>query len=151
MGSYPDIIVTGTESPRILLAVETRLDSARYDQAARELQNYLVSMSCPVGLVATPQEVGIYRNHFTGPGPDAVEEVCRLRDVRVFPGVDQLPIAERGAAFERLVQIWLEELAQGRLLNALPPDFRNAVELHILPALENGIVRASGPRLGTRR
>jgi len=146
MGSYPDIIVTGTESPRVLLAVETKLDPRLSDEAAEELRAYLVRMSCPVGLLATPEELRIYRNHFTAPGPDTVEEVGRHNARGIFPGVGQLPVSDRGAAFEKLVQYWLEELAQGRLLNLLPADLRSTVVSYILPALENGTVRASGPR-----
>jgi hypothetical protein len=54
--------------------------------------------------------------------------------------------AMQGFELENAVQSWLERLAGGAGLSALPEPLRRALEEHVLPAFEHGEVRAARPR-----
>lgn len=150
MASYPDILITASDSPRILVAVEARLDRQRLENAIQQLRHYMVQMSCPVGLLVLPDELYIYRNKYTGTDENAVERIGHYRLGSAFQRFDRVSaghsLQAKGRLFESYVQHWLEHLPMSDEIERLPPDLKDALEIHVLPAIESGVVRAAGPR-----
>ena len=150
MASYPDILITASDSPRVLVAVEARLDHQRLENAILQLKRYLVQMSCPVGLLVLPDELYLYRNKYTGIHESDVEQIGRYSLGGLFEGFrwesEKQSPQERGRLFESYVQNWLERLPWGRGMDELTPELKRDLETHVAPALEAGIVRAAGPR-----
>ena len=77
MASIPDIIVTSTDSPRVLIAVAALQHNTAMESAAHRLRHYMAKMSCPVGLLVLPEELYIYRNRYTGADEKAIDETSR--------------------------------------------------------------------------
>jgi hypothetical protein len=149
MASFPDIIVTSPDSPRVLIAIETKIAQKLSKDAVRQLQHYMVKMSCPLGLLVSPEELYIYRNRYTGSDENAIDEIGHYRLGNAFQGfVGRSPEQSPAKAylFESYVQRWLEHLPKSDEIERLPADLKEALETHIVPALESGIVRAAGPR-----
>lgn len=144
----PDVIVTASEGLGVSLVVEVKLSLANKSQAEEQLKRYMVSMRCPVGLLITPERLWIYNDSYSAPGLGSVELVGEfpLFGLRVVQlDADAFP---RGPEFalERAVQRWLEGLSTESERQKLPPDLREAVEEYVVPALNEGQVRAAGPR-----
>lgn len=149
MASFPDIIVTSSDSPRVLIAIETKLAQKPSKDAVQQLQHYMVKMSCPLGLLVLPEELYIYRNRYTGSDESAIDEIGHYRLGNAFQrfaerSPEQSPAREY--LFESHVQRWLEHLPKSDEIERLPADLKEALETHVVPALESGIVRAAGPR-----
>jgi hypothetical protein len=150
MASVPDIIVTSADSPRVLIAVAALLDNRALESATHQLRHYMVKMSCPVGLVVLPEELYLYRNRYTGADEKAIDEIAHYQLGNVFQMFAHLsagkPPVTKGDLFESYVQEWLEHLPNSSELERLPAELKDALETHIVPVLENGTVRATGPR-----
>ncbi|SRR6266568_1899570 len=157
MASAPDILVTATDSPRILLVVEAKLAVKDLADIEPQLKRYMVKMGVPVGLFVTPKIMGIYRNKYTGKSEESVERV-KLFDIptswSVFSRFLHL-IPEKSAgqkasnvamAFEENVQSWLEHLRTSGFLQDISPEAQDAFSDYILPALNEGTIRAAHPR-----
>jgi len=124
-----------------VVEVKSTASDARTSEGA--LKSYMVHMSCPVGMLVTPEQVRFYRNRYTGYAPQAIEMIgeCPTGDLlRVFPK-DSL----RESELERSVEEWLEGLRVGSD-RSWPSAVREAVESSVLPIVSDGIVRAGGPR-----
>jgi hypothetical protein len=139
----PDILVTRTDSPEVLLVVEVK--SAVSDRKSSEaaLKSYMVHMSCPVGMLVTPEQVRFYRNRYVDYAPQTIEMVgeCPTSELlSAFP-----KDAVRESELERSVEEWLEALRVGGD-RSWPPAVREAVESSVLPIVSDGTVRAGGPR-----
>lgn len=149
MASFPDIVVTSTDSPRILVAVETKINRKPDKAAFQQLRHYMAKMSCPVGLLVSPEELYIFRNRYTGNDETNIDEIGRYRLGNIFQEFVNMPADQasvnKGFLFERFVQNWLERLPIGEI-KRLPAELRDALETHVVPALESGVVRAAGPR-----
>lgn len=87
MASVPDIIVTSTDPPRVLIAVAALLDNRALESATHRLRHYMVKMSCPVGLVVLPGELYIYRNRYTGADEKAIDEIGHFQLGNAFQNV----------------------------------------------------------------
>lgn len=145
MAFHPDIVVLSSESPQILLAVEAKTMEADAANLSNQLKQYLLRMSCPLGLIVYPGSVSLYRNEFSALGAESIREVGTFR-FRVPPwGVREL---EQGGErdFERRVQTWLEQLARTSEVSAGSPEMKIAFENYVLPALSGARIRAAGPR-----
>jgi hypothetical protein len=150
MASYPDILVTSPDSPQILMAVEARLDRKALEAAIKQLRHYMAKMSCPVGLLVLPDELFIYRNRYTGIEENAIEQIGHYQMGDAFQRFARVSaqhgVKAKGLLFESYVQQWLQYLPQSDDIQRLTPELKDALEVHVLPALESGIVRAAGPR-----
>jgi len=150
MASYPDILVTSSDSPQILMAVEARLDHKALENAMHQLRHYMVKMNCPVGLLVLPDELYIYRNRYTGTDERAIEQVGQYHVGEAFRRFARVSTEHssqtKGRQFESYIQHWLEHLPKSDEMERLPANLKDALETHVVPALESGVVRAAGPR-----
>jgi hypothetical protein len=138
----PDIVVTKPDSPEVLLVVEIGGNVADQKGAETALKSYMVQMSCPVGMLATPEQVRFYRNRYTGYAPQTIDMIgeCRTSEL-----LGTLPRGVTASDLEHPVEEWLESLRAGGD-RSWPPSVDEAVESSILPVVSSGIVRAGGPR-----
>lgn len=141
----PDILVTEPDSCMALLIVETKLyeDPGVSDA---QLKRYMWQMSCPLGVIATPRTLFIYRNRFTGYSDDSVERIGEFG-----APTEWIEFEERGSGseFEAAVQRWLELLRVSPESAHVSRETRQALSESILPTLVAGQIQAAGPRLRT--
>jgi len=139
----PDIVVTRSDSPEVLLVVEVKSSVAEQKGSEAALKSYMVHMSCPVGMLVTPEQVRFYRNRYTDYAPQTIEMIGES------PTSELLGTFPRGAVtasdLERSVEEWLESLRVGGD-RSWPSAVREAIESSVLPVVSSGIVRAGGPR-----
>lgn len=145
----PDVIVTASEGLGVSLVVEVKLALSDRSRAEEQLKQYMVSMRCPVGLLVTPEWLWIYNDSYSAPGLASVECVGEfplsgLRALQLDAGVASRQQAE--FALEQAVQRWLEGLSTESERQKLSPALREALEEYVVPALNEGQVRAAGPR-----
>ena len=140
MPFYPDIVVTEQGSSNPLLVVEAKAVKATADAEA-QLRHYMWEMSCPVGLLASPGEIAIFRNLFTGYSDDSIERAG------VFPAPSSWSKyrGQSGAEFELHVQRWLEDLTKRS--TELSQEATDALQQLVIPGLLNGDIHAAGPRI----
>jgi hypothetical protein len=129
----PDIVVTRPDSPEILLVVEVKRNVADQKSAEAALKSYMVHMSCPVGMLVTPEQVRFYRNHYTGYEPQTIEMIGECPTGELLGKLPRGAVAE--SDLERPVEEW-----------PWPVAVREAIESSVLPLVSAGIVRAGGPR-----
>jgi len=146
----PDIIVTRRDAPDLALVVEVKDQRADVQTTERQLRRYMFGMGCPVGMLVTPRTLRLYRDRYTEYGEASVEFVGEFPIEGLF-AADVTVARASGAAtpgfdLENAVQSWLERLADGAKVSALPEPLRRALEEHVLPAIEHGEVRAARPR-----
>ncbi|WP_437294159.1 hypothetical protein WMF45_34540 [Sorangium sp. So ce448] len=157
MSFAPDILVTSRDGTSRSLVVEVKLSIHDLQASEQQLKAYMVRHGYATGMLVTPDAVRIYRDTFASYEEGSVELVGAFSTAGVFEaGVASTirAIEEpglRGVQFEDEVQRWLEGLTNPSNLAALAPDLREAVEDHVVPALEQGEVRAAGPRASMRR
>lgn len=137
-----DIIVSSPDSTESLLIVEARLADRTPAVTETRLKESMLQLSCPVGLIVTPERMSIYLERFTSRKPDSIELIGEF-------AIGHLLQFKFGSApaFEDAVQHWLENLPQTasseRVNNS---DLWRALNIYILPAIEAGKVRAAAPR-----
>ena len=138
-----DILVVAPGG-RIHLVAETKpsLSPAEREASAAALKHYMVSMRCPVGLLVTRETLGLFRDRYTDYTAESVEEVGEFMTTEI----ESLRAARDPVELEQAVRDWLEDLPSSSARSRLPTDLREAIEEYVLPALEEGEVRASGPR-----
>lgn len=157
MSFEPDILVSSPDAHDIALVVEVKLREDALEQAEQQLKRYMFGMRCPLGMLVTPVALRLFRDTYTSYGEESIERIGEYSTRGLFddalagyPRDDDAAI--HAFRLEDAVQAWLERLAAGADLAELPPDLRNAVEDHVLPALANGDVRSAGPRVrGSRQ
>jgi hypothetical protein len=139
-----DIVVVSRATGRPILAVETPL-AGELDSATSQLGAYMKAVGCPTGLVVVRNRLRILQERYSGTEPGRIEVVADLDTSQVrslaSPGAGRASVGE----FEERVQAWLEGLDRAAMLR-LPGPLRDAVLRWILPALDVGEIRASGPR-----
>jgi hypothetical protein len=148
----PDIIVTGEDTPRILLAAETKLAPETHKEDESRLKIYMVQMKCPIGLLVTPDVIEIFWDTYTAHSEKSVERVGAFpapKDWDIFKaphhGSSEPHLEFR---FEVAVKSWLEHLANApsTYLKEFPKETREALKDYVVPALTQGVVRLAGPR-----
>jgi hypothetical protein len=140
----PDIIVTTRDAHDLALVVEVKLQVVDPEAVEQQLRRYMFGMGCPVGMLVTPRTLRLYRDRYKEYGQDSVEFVGEFAIEKVF--APDLAAAKHEFDLENAVQSWLERLADGAKLSALPDPLRSALQEHVLPALERGEIRAARPR-----
>lgn len=154
----PDIIVTGYETPEILLVAEVKLLNGRRTEAESRLKMYMLQMRCPTGLLVTPDVIDVYRDRYIGHSASSVERVGTFAAPKDW---DSFKSASHGLGrnavhdpmrFEETVKSWLVLLANSpsEYLKELPKDVRDLLKNYVIPALTLGDVRLSGPRESLR-
>lgn len=140
----PDIIIGKPDTSEVLLAVEVKAGAVSSEAAEAALKAYMVRQSCPAGMFVTPEEVLFFRNRYTGYDVETIQPIgsCRTSDL-----LDTIPgrtISER--ALVQAVEQWIESL-ETRRDHPWPSTATEAIESCVLPAVIEGVVRATGPRL----
>jgi hypothetical protein len=146
MAFEPDIIVVGPESSEIALVVDVKTDLRDRETAEHQLKKFMSAMGCPVGLLVTPQRLWLYRDRYLAASEDSITQVGEFDLKRVLRFEPSGASHKDAFAFEELVQSWLEGLASESGLRELPSELRRAAELHIVPAISQGTIRAGHPR-----
>jgi hypothetical protein len=141
----PDILVTEPDSSSVLLIVETKLYEVPSGSDS-QLKRYMWEMSCPLGIIASPRHLWIYRNRFTGYSDDSVEQIGQFAAPAKW-----IEFEKRSSAteFEIEVQRWLELLQINPESAQVSPDTRIALSESVFPTLIAGQIQAAGPRLRT--
>jgi len=149
----PDIIVTSSQASAPVLVVEAKLHLVNSADAEEQLKRYMLEAGCRTGLLVTSDRLRIYRDRFKRSGEDSIEFVGEY-DLTGTLGrtwreaAEHVDARERGVAFEREVQAWLESLPS--VVDELPSPLREAIDEHVGPVLAQGEVRAAGPRWRAR-
>lgn len=157
MASAPDILVTAHDSPHLLLVVEAKLATMDLAEFEAPLKRYMVQMGAPVGLLVTPTEIAIYRNRYIATSEISIERVGHLQAPESFPFLSRFRrlaseerigprVSHETSDFEEHIQSWLERSSESGTFEGLPPQLQDAFSDYILPALQEGIIRAAHPR-----
>ena len=139
MAFEPDILVN-TPDGRVMV-VEAKVDVQDLPRTEEALKRYMVGMQYPFGLLVTPEKVRVYRDFYSSLSPGSVQEVEEFDGARIWR---QNP-PRQGLDFEAFVQQWIENLVDFPA-DSLPPQFRDIVQVYVLPAIASGEVRAAHPR-----
>jgi len=144
MAFTPDVIVTTDYSPAtIALVAEAKDATASLDEAALQLKHYMLQMSCPVGIIFTPQTLRIYKDRFLERSENSIELVGD------FPTHELLkvwqPVAGAELAVECVLVNWLDHLARTGEVLVSDPRLKSAIEEYILPAVSGGRVSIAHP------
>jgi len=143
----PDLIITADEGTDFLLVVELKREPTHLAETESQLRQYMLAMRCPVGLLATPRTLRIYCDQYISATEDSVKligEYAAPDDWALLDG--RRNAKDAGVAFEDVVRAWLEGLSTEPGFRSLPPDLREAAEHYLVPALNQGAVRAAHPR-----
>jgi hypothetical protein len=143
MAFIPDVIVTTDYSPAtIALVAEVKGVAASLDEAALPLKQYMLRMSCPVGIILTPQVLRIYKDRFLA---RTVDSIVLVGD---FPSGELLkarkPVTE--LAIESALFEWLEEVAETGQARVRDVHLKSVIDEHILPSISGGRVSVVHPR-----
>ena len=141
MALQPSIVVTGPDSPKVLLVVNVQGSAADLTGAETDLKVYMARMDCPAGMLVTPEQTRFYRNNYTDYTPQTVELIGEC------PTIDLLGAPEKVAEtyLEWFVQEWLEDLSGGAR-RPWPSTVREAIEFSVVPMVIGSRVSAGGPR-----
>jgi hypothetical protein len=146
----PDIIVTGEDTPRILLAAEVKLSRPIRKEDESRLKTYMLQMRCPIGLLITPDVIEVFRDTYTAHSENSVEQVASFPSPEAWQNFKASHQDEphAGLRFEETVRFWLERLGTSPSphLSEFPPQTREALSDYVLPALTQGAVRSTGRR-----
>lgn len=142
MAFQPDILVTESGSPHVLMIIESKLFEDKRESDS-QLQRYMWEMSCPVGLLVFPRHLRIYRNRFTGYSDDSVQLIGSFPSPSTWQEFEE---RKSGFQFERAVQHWLETLRTNPDHAQVPPETQKALVEYVIPALISGEIQAAGPR-----
>jgi hypothetical protein len=146
MPAQADIIVSSPDSTEVKLVVEAKLQISDLRESEHQLKSFMLQRRSPLGLLVSPQRLWIYLDRFTSYSEDSIE---RLGEFDVNGLIKfQTPATGSEVAFENAVQAWLEDdlyesVSRGQVQN---PKLLEIVSHYLLPAVETGIVRATGPR-----
>lgn len=151
-----DILVTASDSPQILLAIEVKIAVRDLAEAASPLKRYMVGMGVPAGLLVTANRIVIYRNYYLSESEDSVKQTKVIDLPKFDPRLsryltppsetDNQKPAERALIFEENVQSWLEHLRLPESSHDLPSELKEAFGDYVLPVLNQGVIRAAHPR-----
>jgi len=139
-----DIIVSSPDSTEVKLLVEAKLGNPKFPESESQLKRFMLQLGCPLGLLISPQRLWIYVDRLTSYSEDSIERVGEfstneLIDLRGAASADEV-------SFENAIQNWLENLSRSTLSRVKDPKLREIVSHYLLPAVETGVVRATGPR-----
>ncbi|HKQ86775.1 MAG TPA: hypothetical protein VJS43_08400 [Candidatus Acidoferrales bacterium] len=141
-----DIIVRSADSTETKLLVETKLSLVDLARVEGQLKGAMLDVSCPVGIIVTPERMWMYVDEYTSTGPTSIHLVGEfaIGDLLRYKGPGS---AGEGRDFENFVQHWLEILPQIATRDRVPnARLWDALNRFVLPAVETGDVRAAAPR-----
>ena len=96
--------------------------------------------------LVTPQNLWLYSDQYLTSSEDSIRQVAAF-DITNLLNFRPSGAGQRDAlALEGVVQSWLEGLGTESGLRELPAELRRAVQLYIVPAISQGMIRAGHPR-----
>src|SRR5947207_9708830 len=113
MPSDFDIIVRRKDTSEILLICEVKMLREQIDNAELHLKEAMARLSCPLGLLFTPELLRIYLDRYTSDNP--VQSIGTVGDFDARPLLRHIYTPGRNGSerdFETAVQNWLESLPQ---------------------------------------
>ena len=135
-----DIIVRSPDSTSVKLIAEAKRTLPDVAPVEEQLKDAMLRLSCPVGLIVTPEKMWIYADQYISSDAASIERIGEFKVARLFP-------ASVTQHFESFVQQWLEDLPRTATRNHVADEkFWNALNKYVLPAIETGDVRAAAPR-----
>jgi hypothetical protein len=149
MPAHIDIIVRSPDSTEVKLVVETKLFINDMAAVEEELKSSMVHLSCPVGLIITPEKMWVYADTYSSSDVASIQGVgeFKISHLLSYKHSANERTADQSRDFENIVQHWLESLPQTATREHVA-DRRLWDELnkYVLPAIESGDVRAAAPR-----
>jgi hypothetical protein len=140
----PDVIVITDYSPAtVALVGEAKANTVSLDEAAVPLKQYMLRMSCPVGIIFTPQVLRIYKDRFLGRTQDSIELIGDFPSGELFKS--HQPGAGPESGVESALVEWLDELAHRGQVQVGDLQLKSAIAEHILPAISGGRVSVVHP------
>jgi len=127
------------------LVAEAKSATANIEEAALQLKEYMLLMSCPVGIILTPQVLRIYKYRFRGRTQDPIELVGDFSPRELLGKLE--PLAGGESAVESTLVGWLDELAHAGQVAVSDQRLRSAINEHILPAVSGGRISIVHPRI----
>jgi hypothetical protein len=156
MSFRPDILVTASDSPRVLLVVETKTKLLNPTLAEKQLKQYMQQMSCPVGLLITLDSIFIYKDRYLSHSEDSVDRIGPFPVPSEWEALEFLRVEHDdqsdktrqkfAAEFEEAIKLWLERVRVLNSVKGFSPEAEDALNSYVLPALSAGVIRATGPR-----
>jgi len=145
----PDFFIVEAGSPtKIMLVVEAKLGTDSKEAGESQLKQFMLAMSCPVGLLVTPTQISIYRDTYTERSEGSIERMGP------YPVPSNWAVAKavggggaRELEFEQRVRSWLEQVSSSRTVKGLPREASDAFDSYVIPALSSGLIRGSGPAI----
>jgi hypothetical protein len=136
LGNAVGIVVTSpTGDTDVIVEVKLTRD---LDAATGQLCRYMRRVGVPVGLLVGRETIRLLREMYRGePSVQVIGEFPVALASGLVPSDDPVEYEDR-------VQRWLESLGDGQEVADEP--LRSALLEHVVPAIENGTVRAGGPR-----
>lgn len=139
MAFEPDILINTPDGGLMVIEAKVAVNDLPRNEEA--LKRYMVEMQYPFGLLVTPEKVRVYRDFYSSLLPASVKQVEEFEGTRIWPHSPP----RQGLEFEAFVQQWIENLVDFPA-ESLPPQFRDIVQVYVVPALASGEVRAAHPR-----
>ena len=147
MRSDFDIVVRSKESNEIRLICEAKMYSEQVETGEARLKQAMARLSCPLGLLFTPNILRVYADRYTSDNPlDSVELIGEFDSRPLLPS--SLASGTRNVEeFESAVQKWLERLPQDFSSTTITDDrLRSILGTFVVPAVASGQVSAAAPR-----
>ena len=139
MAFEPDILVN-SPGGRVMV-IEAKVAMNDLPRTEEALKRYMIDMQYPFGLLVTPEKVRVYRDFYSSLLSTSVRKVEEFEGAQIWP--ENPPL--QAPAFEAFVQQWIESLVDYPA-DSLPPQFKDIVQVYVLPAIAGGEVRAAHPR-----
>jgi len=136
------------DTKEIQLICEVKVLRNQLDDAEIQLKKSMAGLSCPLGLLVTPDVLRVYMDRYTSDNPaQSVERIGEFDARPLFRHMYTAKKIESEPDFEAVVQHWLESLPQ-TFSSEHMDDKRLAAVLgtFILPAIATGSVSAAAPR-----
>jgi hypothetical protein len=136
LGNAVDIVVTSPwRDTDVVVGAKLTRD---LDATTAQLRDYMRRIGAPVGLVVGQDTIRLLREMYHGEPSIQVIGEFPLALAR------GLVTSNDPVEYEDHVQEWLESLRNGQ--ETADEPLRSALLEHVVPAIENGTVRAAGPR-----
>lgn len=149
MRSDFDIVVRSKDSNEIRLICEVKLYSQQITTDEAQLKQAMARLSCPLGLLFTPEILRVYSDRYTSDNPlDSVELIGEFDARPLLRHTFTLDVNKgKAQEFESAVQKWLEQLPQ-EFSSATVGDerLRGILSTFVVPAIAAGQVSAAAPR-----
>jgi hypothetical protein len=147
MAFIPDVVVITDYSPAtIALVAEAKGVTVSLEQAALPLKEYMLRMSCPVGIIFTPRVLRIYKDRFLGRTQDSIELVGDFPSGELFR--ERRPVEGAESAVESALVKWLDNLAQTEAYQKIwfgTGPWRSVTVQHGLGAQRSGSKKGTCP------